>query len=424
MTRPESEPQSVENRCLAAKNAQPHLVAASTATKNAVLSTLAQLLVDGQDDILKANQQDLAAARERGLSAALVDRLTLTPARLASIADGVRDIAALPDPVGEIGSLERRPNGLQVGRMRIPLGVVAMIFESRPNIVIDAGALCLKSGNACILKGGSEASHSNEALVNVLWAALESQGLPRQAAVLLTDRGEVAELLKQDGSVDLVIPRGGEGLIRYVTENSRIPVVQHFKGVCHVYVDEGAEHDMAAAIVLNGKAQRPGVCNATETVLVHGAEAETFVHRVVAELQAAGVEVRGCERTIALTSTLASVVQPATPEDWDTEYLDLVISVRVVDDFDAAVAHIRAHGSDHTETIVTQDYRRAHRFISLISSSCVIVNASTRFNDGSQLGLGAEIGISTSRLHAFGPMGLKELTTTKFVIFGDGQIRS
>ena len=339
--------------------------------------------------------------------------------RIEGLARGVREVAELPDPVGSLIEQAQRPNGLLVGRMRIPLGVIAMIFESRPNIVVDAGVLCLKSGNVCILKGGSEARHSNEALVRVLHEALEFCGLPADVVVSLTDRGQVAELLEQADTVDLVIPRGGEGLIRYVTANSRIPVVQHYKGVCHVYVDEGADADMAEAIVVNSKTLRPGVCNAAETLLIHRAEAGRLLPRLISALRNKGVELVGSDDVCDLHPELSQ----ATAEDWDTEYLELKMSVAIVSDVDGAISHIQQHGSDHTEVIVTESYSRARQLVTAVSSSCVLVNAATRFNDGGQLGLGAEIGISTSRFHAYGPMGLNELTTTKFVVYGGGQIR-
>jgi glutamate-5-semialdehyde dehydrogenase len=405
--------------CRKARESQSALASASTATKDSVLRQVATLLGLHADRILEANALDLDEAQSRGLSAAMVDRLRLTRERIDGLAKGVLEVADLPDPVGSLVEQNQRPNGLLVGRMRIPLGVVAMIFESRPNIVVDAGVLCLKSGNACILKGGSEARHSNAALVAVLHAALESCGLPSEVVVSLTDRGQVAELLEQAETVDLVIPRGGEGLIRYVTENSRIPVVQHYKGVCHVYIDQGANPDMAEAIIVNSKSQRPGVCNAAETLLIHSAEAPRLLPRLIGALSAKGVELVGSADVCALHPE----VSPATSADWDTEYLDLKLSIAIVPDINGAINHIRKHGSDHTEAIVTESYTRANQFVSSVSSSCVLVNAATRFNDGSQLGLGAEIGISTSRLHAYGPMGLNELTTTKFVVYGTGQIR-
>lgn len=410
---------TVEERCRAAKRAQPALAAASTGTKNNVLRHVAELLEARSETLVEANRIDVEAARDQKLSAAMIDRLRLTEARVADIATGVRQIATLPDPVGEISNMRRRPNGLLVGRMRIPLGVVAMIFESRPNVVIDAGALCLKSGNAVILKGGREAEQSNRLLADVLTDALSANGLDGRAVQLLTDRGEVAQLLQQDATVDLVIPRGGEGLIRYVTENSRIPVVQHYKGVCHVFADTGCDLNMARDIIVNAKAQRPGVCNAAETLLVHADIAPRFLLSAAEALAAAGVTLRGCAKSRAIVPSM----EVATEEDWHAEYLAKILAVKVVRHLDEALEHIARYGSDHTETIVTNDYRRANRFVMEVPSSAVMVNASTRFNDGGQLGLGAEIGISTSRLHAFGPMGLEELTTTKFVVYGDGHVR-
>jgi glutamate-5-semialdehyde dehydrogenase len=410
---------TVASRCRAAKDAQPSLAYAPTEIRNAVLCSAARLLREGEEAVLKANALDLQDAAGSGLSAAMVDRLTLNSERLKNIAQGLQDIALLSDPVGQLSDFSVRPNGLKVGRMRIPLGVVAIIFESRPNVVIDAGALCLKSGNAVILKGGKEAEHSNVALANVLWEALAENGLPRAVLTLLTDRTQVTDLLQQSETVDLVIPRGGESLIRFVTENSRIPVIQHYKGVCHVYVDDEADLDMAADIAFNAKVQRPGVCNAMETLLVHQDVAGRFLPVIGGRLYEAGVEIRACARTL---EWLPNAVQ-ATAEDWDEEYLDLILSIKVVDDMQDAIEHIRLHGSHHTEAIVTQNEVRSREFIARNDSSAVMVNASTRFNDGGQLGLGAEIGISTTKLHAFGPMGLAELTTRKFVVFGEGQVR-
>jgi len=411
---------NVAQICQNAQSAQRALATASTESKNAVLLRAAQLLLDRSSDILMANQKDVAQAAKDGLTGAIVDRLTLTDERLAGIAQSLKDIARLPDPVGQLSDQSTRPNGLKVSRMRIPLGVIAIIFESRPNVVIDAGALCLKSGNATVLKGGKEAHHSNIALAAILKDALSDCGLPSDAVQLITDRGQVAELLKQTDTVELVIPRGGEGLIRYVTENSRIPVVQHYKGVCHVYVDVGADLAMAADIAFNAKVQRPGVCNAMETLLVHRNEADTFLPSIAAKYAAAGVEIRGCASTIKLISGAIE----ATDADYHEEYLDLTVAIKVVDDMNAAIEHIATYGSGHTEAIVTNDENRARDFVVRNPSSAVIVNASTRFNDGGQLGLGAEIGISTSKLHAYGPMGLEELTTRKFVVWGEGQIRS
>lgn len=407
--------------CAAARAAQPAIARLAAGPKNALLVALAEALEAGQDAVIAANAQDLAAGRDAGLSAATLDRLTLTPSRISALARGVREIAQLPDPVGEVAEQVIRPNGLRVGRMRIPLGVVAMIFESRPNIVVDAAALCLKSGNAVILKGGKEAAHTNRALAGVVHGVLAAAGLPEGLVALLERREDVDVLLQQSATVDLVIPRGGEGLIRYVTEHSRIPVIQHFKGNCHCFVDAGADLDMAERIVLNGKTHRPGVCNALETLLVHADAAAEFLPRVSAALVRAGVALRGCETSRALAGVPMAA---ATEEDWHTEYLDLVLAVRVVPDLAAAIDHIRAYGSNHTEAIVTRDYSRANTFVAEVGSSCVVVNASTRFNDGGELGLGAEIGISTSKLHAYGPMGLRELTTQKWVIYGEGQTRA
>lgn len=405
-----------------ARVASRALASAPTALKDAALAALARRLDEGAAPLLEANARDLAAADEAGLSAALRDRLRLTPERIAAMAQGVREVIALPDPVGAIDGLTRRPNGLQVGRMRIPLGVVCIIYESRPNVTIDAGALCLKSGNAPLLKGGREALHSNEALVALMREALTEAGLPADAvqAVATSDREVMRQLIRRQGEVDLVIPRGGEGLIRYVTDNATVPVIQHYKGVCHVYVDASADPAMAEEIAFNAKVHRPGVCNAMETLLIHRDAAPQLAPSLFARYAAAGVALRGCARARALWPAMA----PATPEDWDTEYLDLILSVRIVDDIDAAITHIDDHGSHHTEAIVTTDYAASQRFVNEVASSCVLVNASTRFNDGFELGLGAEIGISTSRLHAYGPMGLEELTARKFVVFGAGQTRT
>jgi glutamate-5-semialdehyde dehydrogenase len=337
------------------------------------------------------------------------------------MAQGLREVAQQPDPIGRMGPIAIRPNGLQVARMRIPLGVIGIIYESRPNVTVDAAGLCLKAGNAVILRGGSEALHSNQALAAVIGEVLADSGLPRNAVqvVPVKDRTAVHALLQQEEHIDLIIPRGGEELIRFVVAHSRIPVLKHYKGVCHVYVDEGADLAMAEAICFNAKVQRPGVCNALETLLVHRDEAERFLPPMARRLTSAGVELRGCQETCKIVPDIV----PATEADWPAEFLDLVLAVRVVEDMDAAISHIAAYGSNHTDAIVTRDYERAQRFVREVDSSVVLVNASTRFNDGGQLGLGAEIGISTSKLHAYGPMGVEELTTTKFVVFGNGQIR-
>ncbi|MCA9520885.1 MAG: glutamate-5-semialdehyde dehydrogenase [Myxococcales bacterium] len=394
----------------------------SSETKDRCLRRIADKLLAEHDGIAEANERDLAAARDAGLTGAMVDRLRLTSARVASMADGLRQVAALPDPIGEITETWRRPNGLTVQKARIPLGVIGIIYEARPNVTVDAAGLCFKSGNAVILRGGSEAFESNRHLVELLRGELAAGGVTADAVqfVPTADRESVAQMLTMSGVIDLMIPRGGEGLIRYVTENARMPVIQHFKGTCHVFVDEDADADKATAIALNAKVQRPGVCNAMETLLVHRAHASTLLPALLDALASAGVEIRGCSQT----RDAFPAAKAATEEDWSAEYLDLILSVRVVDSLDEAIAHIQRYGSDHTEAIVTENYTRAREFVRRIDSSVVMVNASTRFSDGNQLGLGAEIGISTTRLHAYGPMGLRELTSQKFVIYGDGQIRA
>ncbi len=404
-----------------AREASRKVASLPTSVKNDVLLQVAEELEKQKAELQAANQKDLEAAKERGLSKALIDRLTLSDKVISGMAQGLREVAALADPVGEVVKMWTRPNGLWVGRMRIPLGVIAMIYESRPNVTIDAAGLCFKSGNAVILRGGSEAIHSNLALAKIFAAALEAVKAPPEAVQVVptTDRAAVNELLKLEDYIDLIIPRGGEGLIRFVAENSRIPVLKHYKGVCHVYVDREADLEMARRICLNAKIQRPGVCNAMETMLVHQAVAEAFLPAVAEDFRAAGVELRGCPRTKALVPW----AKEATEADWEAEYLDLILAVRVVSSLEEALDHIARYGSNHTEAIVSQDYSRAMRFLKEVDASLVLINASTRFNDGGQLGLGAEIGISTTKLHAYGPMSLEELTTTKFIAFGDGQIR-
>jgi glutamate-5-semialdehyde dehydrogenase len=404
-----------------AKAAARRLAALSTSEKNAALRAMADRLEAERERLLEENRKDLAEARRARLGEAVLDRIALDPGRIRSMANGLREVASLADPVGEVVKMWRRPNGLEVGRMRIPLGVIAVIYEARPNVTADAAGLCLKSGNAAILRGGSEAIHSNRAIGRILQAACAETAIPGDAVQVVesADRAIVHELLKLEEHIDLVIPRGGEELIRFVAENARVPVIKHYKGVCHVYVDEEAELEMAERICMNAKVQRPSVCNAMETLLVHERIAPRFLPAIAARLREAGVELRGCERTRALVAG----VQAATEADWGTEYLDLVLSVRVVRDLDEAIDHIERYGSQHTEAIVTRDYRKARAFVERVNSSAVMVNASTRFNDGGELGLGAEIGISTSKIHAFGPMGLEELTTTKFIVFGDGQVR-
>lgn len=413
--------QIIVDMAVAARDASAGLMSLSSAEKNRALRKIAALLDQKRATIQLENEKDLQAGREQGLSAAMLNRLALTGGVIDSMIRGIEEVVALPDPVGSVDNLTLRPNGLQVGRMRVPLGVIAMIYESRPNVTVDAAALCLKTGNAVILRGGSEAIHSNLVLARILQEALGEVGIVKEAVqvVPVTDRQAVQFLLQQEEYIDLVIPRGGEGLIRYVSETSRIPVLKHYKGVCHIYVDRDADLEKAMPIILNAKVQRPGVCNALEGLLVHRAIAEEFVPRIVESLHGAGVEVRGCEKTVALSA----LVKAAGKDDWGKEFLDLILVLKVVDDMDAARGYIRQYGSRHTEVILTENYTTARQFISQVDASAVIVNASTRFNDGGQLGLGAEIGISTTKLHAYGPMGLEELTTRKFVVYGQGQVR-
>jgi glutamate-5-semialdehyde dehydrogenase len=421
MSETETTEKMVENICRAAREAAPALAHAETAAKNRALQAMSEGLVSGAEGLKRENAKDVEAGKAKGLSAAMIDRLLLTDARIRQMADGIGEVITLPDPVGGIERLERRPNGLLVGRMRIPLGVIGIIYESRPNVTADAAALCVKSGNAVVLRGGSEAIHSNAAIAGILRDALSASGLPVDAVSLIprTDRAGIDALLTQEEYVDLIIPRGGEGLIRSVAEKSRIPVIKHYKGVCHIYVDEDADIPQAVAVCVNAKAQRPGVCNAMETLLVHEAIAPVFLPKMAESMSGEGVELRGCPETVRLIPGTVA----ATDSDWGTEYLDLVLAVRVVPSMKAAMEHIRRYGSLHTEAILTRSHERAMRFLREVDSSLVLVNASTRFNDGFQLGLGAEIGISTTKIHAFGPMGLSELTTTKFVALGDGQVR-
>ncbi|RLB11250.1 MAG: glutamate-5-semialdehyde dehydrogenase [Deltaproteobacteria bacterium] len=411
----------IEGMAREAKKASRILRNIGRSEKDEALKFMAEGLMQRRNDILRENEKDLKKAYDMKLSAAMIDRLTLNEERIQEIADGIMEVASLPDPVGEVTKMWKRPNGLMVGRVRIPLGVIGFIYESRPNVTVDAASLCLKSGNAVILKGGSESINSNIILADVLSEALDKSGLPRNAiqVVPTTDREAVKVLIGLDEYIDVIIPRGGEGLIRFVAENSRVPVLKHYKGVCHVYVDESADLDMARDICFNAKVQRPGVCNAMETLLVHEKIANSFLPDMIKRFHEAGVEIRGCEKTVDLDPE----VKPAHEEDWPAEYLDLILSVKIVRDINEALDHIERYSSNHTEAIVTSDYNNAQRFLTEVDSSVVLVNASTRFNDGNQLGLGAEIGINTAKLHAFGPMGLEELTTTKFVVYGHGQIR-
>ncbi len=413
--------EQMRSLAVAARQAARRMATLSTTTKNELLVTMATALEADQEWLQEENNKDLERARQSGMAAAMVDRLTLTSKGIVAMADGLREVAALPDPVGEITGMWLRPNGIQVGRQRIPLGVIGIIYESRPNVTADAAGLCLKSGNAVILRGGSEALASNQAIGKLLQQCLAELELPAAALQVVTtsDRNAVTELLKLEEQIDLIIPRGGEGLIRFVAEHSRIPVIKHYKGVCHVYVDGEADLVMAEEICLNAKVQRPGVCNAMETLLVHRDSAAVFIPQIVAAMHQAGVEVRGCDKARRLVADLV----PATEEDWYAEYLDLILALRVVDDFDQAREHIETYGSLHTEVIITNNYQRSQQFLREINSSVVMVNASSRFSDGNQLGLGAEIGISTTKLHSFGPMGLEDLTTRKFVVLGQGQVR-
>ncbi|MFH1078992.1 MAG: glutamate-5-semialdehyde dehydrogenase [Pseudomonadota bacterium] len=405
-----------------AKKASAALGRVDSEEKNNVLLRMAEALVEHSGFLIAENAKDLDYAVQAGLPTAMIDRLTLKDQTIQEMAGGLKEVASLPDPVGKITSMWRRPNGLLVGRMRIPLGVIGIIYESRPNVTADAAALCLKSGNAVILRGGSEAIHSNLAVARILQDTLKKSNVPEAALQIIpvTDRAAVQELLQMEEYIDLIIPRGGEELIRAVVSQSRIPVIKHYKGVCHVFVDAGADLDMAVAICMNAKVQRPGVCNAMETLLVHTDAADVFLPVMSEKYRRAGVTLKGCP----ITRAIVPDIEKATEEDWYREYLDLVLAIRVVPDLGTAIAHIEQYGSLHTESIVTQNYANAQRFLNEVNSSTVLVNASTRFSDGFELGLGAEIGISTTKLHAFGPMGLEELTTTKFIIYGNGQVRT
>jgi glutamate-5-semialdehyde dehydrogenase len=393
----------------------------SSTVKNELLMDMAMALINNAPHIIEENKKDLVAGEKRGLSTAMLDRLMLDEARIKGMADAIREVAALPDPVGEVTGMWKRPNELMVGKMRIPLGVIGIIYESRPNVTSDAAALCLKSGNAVVLRGGSEAIYSNVAIARFLKEQLAKRGIPEAALSLVpfVEREGVTEMLKQEEFIDVIIPRGGESLIRFVVEQSKIPVIKHYKGVCHIFVDASADLEMAREIIINAKTQRPGVCNALETLLIHEEIAENFVPFIYEALHGLKVELRGDETF----RQFAPKAKKATEEDWHAEYLDLILAARVVDGIDAAIDHINRYSSLHTEAIITSDYANSQRFIREVNSGVVMVNASTRFSDGNQLGLGAEIGISTTKLHSFGPMGLTDLTTTKFIVYGEGQIR-
>lgn len=405
----------------AARVASRTLATSGSDLKNQALEKMAEYLVAHTEAIQAANKKDLEAAQAGGISGALLDRLTLTPARISAMAEGLKEIAELPDPIGEVEHEIVRPNGLRIGKMRVPIGVLGMVYEARPNVTADAAGLCLKSGNAVILRGGSEASHSNQEIGKWVAIAIEEVGLPAACVqvVTTTDRQAVKTLLTLDGYIDCVIPRGGKQFLKWVGETATVPVIRHGDGNCHVYADASADLDMAADIIFNAKVQRPGVCNAAETLLVHHDLANKLLPVLLPRLEKAGVELRGCERT----QKIYAQVKPASNEDYATEFLDLILAIHVVDDLDAAINHIATYGSGHSEAIVTSDYFNAERFINQVDASSVLINASTRFADGGQYGLGAEIGISTQKLHARGPMGIKELTTMKFIVRGQGQIR-
>ena len=416
-----TEASGIREQALRCRDAAQALAQLDSVAKDALLESMARALEDDADAILAANARDLEAARARGTGGAMLDRLTLDPARLAGIARALREVAALPDPVGQVTRRETRPNGIRVERVRVPLGVIAMIYEARPNVTADAAALCIKAGNGVILRGGSEAIHSNTAIAAALKRALRQAGVPDAALTLVEDlrRETMLELLQLNDIVDLAIPRGGEGLIRFVAEHARVPVIKHYKGVCHLYVDRAADLELALRLLLDGKASRPGVCNALETLLVHADVAARFLPAAGAALRARRVEIRGDAATRALLPDAA----PASEDDYAAEFLDLVIAVRVVDDLAQAIDHVRRYTSDHTEVIATTDEAAARRFVDSLRSAVVMVNASSRFSDGGELGLGAEIGISTTRLHSYGPMGLEALTVERFVVRGEGQVR-
>lgn len=414
-------PSDIRRQALDCRDAAHAVAGLGTGAKNALLASMAAALQADAAAILAANAEDLAAAAAKGTGSAMLDRLKLDDKRLAGIAAALREVAALPDPVGQVTRAYDRPNGIHVERVRVPLGVIAMIYEARPNVTADAAALCIKAGNAVILRGGSEAIHSNTAIASSLRRALREAGLPEAVLTLVTDlrRETMLELIQLNDIVDLVIPRGGEGLIRFVAEHARVPVIKHYKGVCHLYVDADADRKVALDLLIDGKVSRPAACNSLETLLVHRDAAADFLPMAVAELRRRGVEVRGDAATRALVPGVAE----ASEDDYAAEFLDLVIAVKVVDSLDEAIAHIRRYGSDHTEVIATRDAAHAEAFVHALRSAVVMVNASSRFSDGGELGLGAEIGISTTRLHSYGPMGLEALTVERFVVHGQGQVR-
>ncbi|MFQ3573061.1 MAG: glutamate-5-semialdehyde dehydrogenase [Thermodesulfovibrionales bacterium] len=411
----------VFNKALLAKTGAREIARVSTEVKNEILLKISERLIEKTEEILSENVKDIRLADQKGLSKALIDRLRLTPQRIEDMSVGLKEVAQLPDPVGEILKMWRRPNGMMVGRMRVPIGVIAIIYESRPNVTVEAASLCLKAGNAVILRGGSEAFNSNRFLAQIMSDTINEYGVYHGAVTYLdiTDREAINEMLKLDCLIDLIIPRGGEGLIRTVVENSRIPVLKHYKGVCHVYVDNEADIKMAEDICFNAKVQRPATCNAMETLLVHQEVASDFLPHLSGRLKSAGVTIKGCDKTRQIIKDIDAVSE----EDYYKEYLDLILNIKIVSGIDDAIQHISQYGSAHSDAIVTKNYDKAMRFLREVDSSAVFVNASTRLNDGYQFGLGAEIGISTDKIHARGPMGLEELTSTKFIVLGNGQLR-
>ncbi|MBI3358137.1 MAG: glutamate-5-semialdehyde dehydrogenase [Nitrospirae bacterium] len=418
--------EEIRQQATDAKKAASHLARCGTQVKNRALLAMADALERQSDFLIEENVKDLTEARAQGISLPLLERLTLSKKRIVEMATGIRAVAALPDPVGEISGMTRRPNGMQVGQMRVPIGVIGIIYESRPNVTADTAALCIKSGNAVILRGGSEAIFSNKAIASVLETSGKENGLPPHAVTFIetTDRQAIFDLLLLDDLIDLIIPRGGDGLIRTVVQNSRIPVMKHDKGITHTYVDASADIEMAKKIVINAKTQRPATCNAMETLLADRAIAPFWLPEISKQLQQAGVALRTCPDTFRLLEKAGfQNIALATEEDWKTEYLDLILSIKIVNGMEEAMAHIARYGSAHSEAIITSDYSRAMRFLNEVDASAVFINASTRLNDGYELGLGAEMGISTSRIHARGPMGLQALTCNKFIIMGEGQVR-
>ncbi|RZD15050.1 MAG: glutamate-5-semialdehyde dehydrogenase [Candidatus Acidulodesulfobacterium ferriphilum] len=422
----EPETESIEEIARKAYATSSFIASAGISTKLNILNTIKNLLIENKNNVILENRKDVENAQSRGLSVPMVDRLTISEKTFNSMIKSVEDVGKIKDPVGEIEDITVRPNGLMVGKMRIPLGVIGIIYESRPTVTIDASILCLLSGNAVILRGGSEAFNSNMILASIISKSLNLNGLPPQIVSMVpyTDRSAIKELISQKKYIDLIIPRGGEGLISYVIENSKIPVIKHDKGLCHIYVDEYADIKKSLNVIINAKVQRPSVCNALETLLVHSSILDRFMPEMLGELKKNGVEVRVDDEILNIYKQEFNFLVAAEQDDWDTEYLNLTLAVKSVPNMDAAVEHIKKHGSNHTEAILTENYANALEFIKRVNSSCVLINASTRFNDGFELGLGAEIGISTSKIHAFGPMGARELTTTKFIVFGSYQTRT